>query len=113
QRDGALDVAFEYGDDGILTVQITDPYAGQKKRFAIQQGGQDQLSATQIMQMKRINEDLLKRGSDLENSQEFRDALEVLRKTEQDVVPRVERPSDQRELKELCQRVREAMASGD
>ena len=24
QRDGALDVTFEYGDDGILTVQIHD-----------------------------------------------------------------------------------------
>src|SRR5271168_3288039 len=40
QRDAALDVTFEYGDDGILTVQITDPYGGQKKRYAIQQGGQ-------------------------------------------------------------------------
>ena len=46
QRDGALEVTFEYGDDGILTVQIHDPYAGQKKRFAIQQTGQDQLDAT-------------------------------------------------------------------
>ena len=39
QRDGALDVTFEYGDDGILTVQIHDPHNGQKKRFAIQQSG--------------------------------------------------------------------------
>src|SRR5437016_854282 len=85
QRDGALEVAFEYGDDGILTVQITDLHAGHKKRFAIQQSGQDQMDAGQIMKMKRINEDLLKRGSDLESSQEYRDALEVLKKTEQDV----------------------------
>src|SRR5438067_905423 len=113
QRDGALDVCFEYGDDGILTVQITDPYAGQKKRFAIQQSGQDQMNATQIMQMKRINEDLLKRGSDLESSQEYRDALEVLKKTEQDVIPRVENMSDRRELEDLCRQVREAMGSGD
>ena len=55
-------MTFEYGDDGILTVQISDPYGGQKKRFAIQQSGQDQMNASQIMQMKRINEDLLKRG---------------------------------------------------
>ena len=45
QRDGALEVTFEYGDDGILTVQIHDPYAGQKKRFAIQQAGEDQMDA--------------------------------------------------------------------
>jgi molecular chaperone DnaK len=113
QRDGALDVTFEYGDDGILTVQITDPYAGQKKRFAIQQSGQDQLNVTQIIQMKRNNEDLLKRGSDLENSQEYRDALEVLKKTEQDVIPRVESAADRRELEDLCRQVREAMGSGD
>ena len=37
QRDGGLEVTFEYGDDGILTVQIQDQYASQKKRFAIQQ----------------------------------------------------------------------------
>src|SRR6266849_4545011 len=34
QRDGALEVTYEYGDDGILTVQISDPHAGHKKRFA-------------------------------------------------------------------------------
>jgi molecular chaperone DnaK (HSP70) len=78
QRDGALDVTFEYGDDGILTVQITDPHVGHKKRFAIQQSGADQMDAGQIMKMKRINEDLMKRGENLEQSQEYRDALEVL-----------------------------------
>ena len=45
QRDGALEVTFEYGDDGILTVQIQDLYASQKKRFAIQQAGEDQMNA--------------------------------------------------------------------
>src|SRR6185295_814034 len=93
QRDGALEVTFEYGDDGILTVQITDLHAGHKKRFAIQQSGQDQMDATQIMKMKRINEDLMKRGESLESSQEFKDALEVLKKTEQDVIPKIESPA--------------------
>jgi molecular chaperone DnaK len=37
RRDGRLEVTFEYASDGILTVQIHDQYAGQKKRFAIQQ----------------------------------------------------------------------------
>src|SRR5438034_732053 len=40
QRDAALDVTYEYGDDGILTVQIHDPQGGHKKRFAIQQTGE-------------------------------------------------------------------------
>src|SRR6266568_1061964 len=53
QRDGALDVTFEYGDDGILTVVIHDTHAGQKKRFAIQQSGEDQLDASQLIKMKR------------------------------------------------------------
>src|SRR5262245_5752456 len=113
QRDGALEVSYEYGDDGILTVQIFDPHAGHKKRFAIQQSGQDQMDAGQIMKMKRINEDLLKRGQELESSQEYRDALEVLKKTEQDVIPKVESAADRRELEELCRAVREAMGSGD
>ena len=53
QRDGGLEVTFEYGDDGILTVQIHDMYAGQKKRFAIQQAGEDQMNASQLIKMKR------------------------------------------------------------
>jgi molecular chaperone DnaK len=113
QRDGALEVSYEYGDDGILTVQIHDPHGGHKKRFAIQQTGPDQLDAGQIMKMKRINEDLLKRTSDLEATQEFRDALEVLKKTEQDVIPKIEAAEDRRELEDLCRQVREAMGSGE
>jgi molecular chaperone DnaK len=113
QRDAALEVAFEYGDDGILTVQIHDIHANQKKRFAIQQTGADQLDAGQIIKMKRINEDLMKRNETLENTAEYRDALELLKKTEQDVIPKIEDPTDRRELEELCRQVREAMASGD
>jgi molecular chaperone DnaK len=113
QKDGALEVMFEYGDDGILTVQIQDLFNTQKKRFAIQQSGADQMDAGQIMKMKRINEDLMKRSEDVESAPEYRDAVEVLKKTEQDVIPKVEDPADKRELEELCRLVREAMSSGD
>jgi molecular chaperone DnaK len=113
QRDGALEVTYEYGDDGILTVQIGDTHGGHKKRFAIQQTGPDQMDAGQIMKMKRINEDLIKRGEDLEQSQEYRDAVEVLKKTEQDVIPKIDDPGDRRDLEDLCRLVREAMGSGD
>lgn len=113
QRDGALEVTYEYGDDGILTVQIHDLLTNHKKRFAIQQSGPDQLDVGQITKMKRINEDLLKRGENLENSQEYRDALEGLKKTEQDVLPKIDDAGDRRELEDLCRDVREAMVSGD
>jgi molecular chaperone DnaK len=113
QRDGALEVTFEYGDDGILTVQIQDRFVSQKKRFAIQQTGEDQMDASQLIKLKRINEDLVNRTMELENTQEFKDAAEVLKKTEQDVVPRIENSEDRRELEELCRQVRQAMGSGD
>src|SRR6516162_9499129 len=113
QRDGGLDVAFEYGDDGILTVQIKDGYATQHKRFAIQQAGEDQMNASQLIKMKRINEELVNRTLQLENTQEFKDAVEVLKKTEQDVIPRIDNPEDRRELEDLCREVRQAMGSGD
>jgi molecular chaperone DnaK len=113
QKDGALEVTYEYGDDGILTVQIQDLHGTQKKRFAIQQTGPDQMDAGQIMRMKRINEDLVQRSEDIESSPEYRDAQEILKKTEQDVILKVEDPADKRELEELCRQVREAMAAGD
>jgi len=113
QRDAALDVSFEYGDDGILTVIITDPYTGQKKKFAIQQTGPDQLDAGQIMKMKRMNEDLMKRNEDIESSHEYKDALDLLKKTEQDVIPKLENPADKRDLEEMCRMVREAMSTGN
>jgi molecular chaperone DnaK len=113
QREGALDVSFEYGDDGILTVQINDAHAKIKRRFAIQQTGEDQLDAAQLIKLKRINEDLVNRTVQLENTSEYREALEGLKKTEQDVIPKVEDAADRRDLEELCRLVRVALSSGD
>jgi molecular chaperone DnaK len=113
QREGGLEVAFEYGDDGILTVQITDPHGGSKKRYAIQQSGADQLDAAQLAKMKRINEDLVSRTRDFESSAEYRDALDVLKRTEQEVIPKLESPEDRRDMEELCRHVRMAMGAGD
>src|SRR5262249_10573556 len=84
QRDGAPDVTLQHRDDGILTVVIHDVYAGQKKRFAIQQSGDGELTASQLIKMKEINKSLLNQTMELESSQEFKDAVEVLKKTEQD-----------------------------
>jgi molecular chaperone DnaK len=113
QRDGELEVSFEYGDDGILTVKITDTHSGARKNFPIQQTGEDQLDAQQLIKLKRINEDLVNKTLDLESTPEYRDALEVLKKTEQDVIPRIDNAEDRRDLEELCRHVRVAMGSGD
>jgi molecular chaperone DnaK len=113
QRDGALDVCFEYGDDGILTVQIKDTYANQNKRFAIQQAGEDQMNASQLIKMKEINKELINRTMEVEKSNEFMEASDLLKKTEQDVIPKIDNPDDRRELEELCKQVRQAMNSGD
>jgi molecular chaperone DnaK len=113
QRDGALDVTFEYGDDGILTVQVHDSHVGHKKRYAIQQANDDQMDAAQLIKLKRINEDLVHKTIDLENTAEYKDALEVIKKTEQDVIPRIQDVQDRQELEELCRQVRQAMGSGD
>ncbi len=113
QKDAGLDVAYEYGDDGILTVVINDTHGGQKKRFTIQQTGEDQLDVAQLIKLKKINEELVQRTVEFESTPEYRDAVEVLKKTEQDVIPRVEAGEDRHELEELCRQVRQAMASGD
>jgi molecular chaperone DnaK (HSP70) len=113
QRDGALEVAFEYGDDGILTVMLHDVYAGQKKRFAIQQTGENELSAAQLIKMKEINKELVNKTMELESTQEFKDAAEVLKRAEQNVIPKIDNAEDRRELEDLCRAVRQAMNSGD
>src|SRR5260370_27203507 len=113
QRDGALEVTYEYGDDGILTVEIADNHTQQRKRYAIQQANEDQLSAAQFSKMKQINDDLVNRTSQLEGTLEYREAIEVLKKTEQDVSPKLDSAEDRRDLEELCRHVRQAMVTGE
>ncbi|MFL5340661.1 MAG: Hsp70 family protein [Gemmataceae bacterium] len=113
QRDGALEVTYEYGDDGILTVEINDTYGQQRKRYAIQQASEDQISVTQFQRMKKINDELVSRTSQLEGTLEYREAVEVLKKTEQEVLPKLDSDEDRRDLEELCRHVRQAMVSGE
>jgi molecular chaperone DnaK len=113
QRDGALDVTFEYGDDGILSVEIYDSFAEVRKRFPIQQTSDDPIDAGQLIKLKRANENLIARTRELEASLEYREALDVLTKTEQDIIPQVEDSEDRRDLQELCRAVRMAMGAGD
>ena len=93
QRDGGLDVTFEYGDDGILTVQIHDAYAGQKKRFAIQQSrrGPDGRLAAHQDEAHQRGAGQPQRWS-WRTRRNIKDAVEVLKKTEQDVIPQDREP---------------------
>ncbi|MGE3805716.1 MAG: Hsp70 family protein, partial [Gemmataceae bacterium] len=113
QKDAAIEVTYEYADDGILTVQINDLHAKKQKRYPIQQAGADQMDAQQVAKMKRINEDLVQRTANLEGTPEYQDALEVVKKTEQDVIPKVDSDADKKELEDLVRKVRVAMGSGD
>ncbi len=113
QREGALEVTYEYGDDGILAVEIFDPHGQRRKRYAIQQASEDQLSATQLSRIKQVNEEMLNKTQQLENTLEFKEAVEVLRKTEHDVMPKLENGDDRRDLEELCRQVRQAMNSSE
>jgi len=113
QRDGALEVTYEYGDDGILTVEISDNYAQQRKRYAIQQAAEDQLSAAQFSKMRKINDELVQQAAQVEGTLEYREAVEVLKKTEQEVLPKLDGADDRRDLEELCRHVRQAMVSGE
>src|SRR5262249_14109632 len=106
-------VTYEYGDDGILAVEIFDPHGQQRKRYAIQQASEDQLSLAQISKIKRVNEDLLNKTQQIENTLEYKEAVEVLKKTEQDVLPKLDNPDDRRDLEELCRQVRQAMSTGE
>ena len=58
-------------------------------------------------------QDLVHRHLITDAHQEFRDASEVLKKTENDVIPRIENAEDRRELEDLCRQVRQAMGTGD
>jgi len=113
QRDAAIEVSYEYGDDGILTVELHDLHIRHRKRFTIQQNGADPLDLSQLIQLKRSNEDLLDRTVRFEALLEYREALEVLRKTERQVIPGIEDAEDRRELEQLCRAVRVAMSAAD
>ena len=84
-----------------------------KKRYTIQQASEDQLDVSQLIKLKKINEELVQRTMDLDNSAEYRDAMEVIKKAEQDVIPRVENHADRQELEDLCRQVRQALNTGD
>src|SRR6266478_5657638 len=82
QADASIDVTFEYADDGILTVAISDPVGRRRQRFAIQGASAEPMTPQQVDKMREINQSLVERTEKLEASTQYRDALDVLRRAE-------------------------------
>ena len=61
QADAGIDVTFEYADDGILTVAISDPVGRRRQRFAIQGGAAEPMTEQQVEKMREINQSLVER----------------------------------------------------
>ena len=113
QADAGIDVTFEYADDGILTVAISDPVGRRRQRFAIQGTAAEPMTDQQVEKMREINETLVERTQRFESSTQYRDALDVLRRAEATILPKVPDPAEREELETMCRQVRQAMASGD
>jgi molecular chaperone DnaK len=113
QADAGIDVTFEYADDGILTVAISDPIGRRRQRFAIQGATAEPMSEQQVEKMREINETLVERTERFESSSQYRDALDVLRRAEATILPKVTEPDERQELEAMCRQVRQAMAAGD
>jgi molecular chaperone DnaK len=113
QADAGIDVTFEYADDGILTVAISDPIARRRQRFAIQAASAEPMTDQQVEKMREINQSLVERTEKLESSAQYRDALNVLRRAEATILPKITDPNEREELEAMCRQVRQAMASGD
>jgi molecular chaperone DnaK len=113
QADASIDVTFVYGDDGILTVAIDDPIGNRRQRFAIQHASAEPMTQQQVEKMGEINQTLVERTERFEASPQYRDALEVLRRAEATILPRLGDAGERQELEAMCRQVRQAMAAGD
>jgi molecular chaperone DnaK len=113
QADAGIDVTFEYADDGILTVAISDPVGRRRQRFAIQGASAEPMTAHQVEKMRDINNSLVERTARFESSSQYKDALDVLRRAEATILPKLTEPAERTELEAVCRQVRQTMASGD
>jgi molecular chaperone DnaK len=113
QADAGIDVTFEYADDGILTVAISDPVGRRRQRFAIEGGAAEPMTEQQVEKMREINRSLVERTERFESSSQYRDALDVLRRAEASILPKLSDPAEREELETICRQVRQAMAAGD
>lgn len=112
-EEAALEVTYEYGDDGILTVQIHDAHARRKKRFPIQQAAADQLGTEQVERIVQVKDQVLEKTVQFETHPAYREAIHLLKRAERDVLPRLDFPKARAKLERLCKAVRVAIGTSD
>ncbi|MFL5327533.1 MAG: Hsp70 family protein [Gemmataceae bacterium] len=113
QGDAGIEVTYSYGDDGILTVVIVDTFGGRRERFAIEQGTPDSVTPKMYQKMAKINEKLLERTEKVESADVYRASLDLLRRAEHIVIPKIEVEADRLSVEEVCRALRQALGTGD
>jgi molecular chaperone DnaK len=113
QADAGIDVTFAYDDEGILTVTILDPFTQARQHFAVRHATAEPLTDDQMEKMRAINEALVERTEKFESNTQYNDALEVLRKAEKTILPKVTDEMEKMQLEQLARQLRQAMAGGD
>jgi hypothetical protein len=71
------------------------------------------LTDDQMEKMRAINEALVERTEKFESNTQYNDALEVLRKAEKTILPKVTDEMEKMQLEQLARQLRQAMAGGD
>jgi molecular chaperone DnaK (HSP70) len=113
QADAGIEVTYAYGDDGTLTVVIADLFAGRRERFAIEHASPEAPSPKMYEKIASINKKVIERTEKMESAEIYRAALELLRRAERVVMPKVEKPEDRTAIEDLCRELRRAMGIGD
>ncbi|MFO0809216.1 MAG: Hsp70 family protein [Gemmataceae bacterium] len=113
QHDAGIEVTYAYDDEGILTVQIHDPFTQARQRYAIQGETAEPLTPQQMEKMQAINEALVQKTAKFEASPQYRGALDVLNRAERAILPKIVEAHDRADIEAACRSLRQAMASGD
>jgi molecular chaperone DnaK len=113
QAQAGIDVTFSYDDEGILTVTILDPLTQARQHYAVRHATAEPLTEEQVEKMRSINESLVERTSRFEATTQYRDALDVLRRAEQMILPKVTDENEKQEIEQMARQLRQAMAAGD
>lgn len=113
RADAAIDITFSYDDEGILTATILDPLTQARRHYAVRHATAEPLTDEQVDKMRAINESLVERTERFEGTSQYQDAIDVLRRAEQLVLPKVTDAAEKDQLELLIRQLRQAMAAGD
>lgn len=113
QEQAGIDVTFSYDDEGILTVTILDPLTQARQHYAVRHAHAEPLTEEQLEKMRSINEHLVERTERFEATSQYKDALDVLRRAEAVILPKITDIDEKERLELLCRQLRQGMAAGD